>query len=74
LAVRELACPEPDVPTLDVLAALAAVRLLLELAGLESAVAVLDIPAADPSAARSFSAPGIADAVVALAPQVFELV
>jgi hypothetical protein len=74
LAVRELACPEPDVRTSDVLAALAAVRLLAELAGLVSAVAALDIPAADLSAARSFAAPGLVDAPVALAPQVFELV
>jgi hypothetical protein len=73
LAVRELACPEPDVRTWDVLAALAAVLLPSELAGLELAVAGLDIQAADLSAARSFAARGVADAVVALAPQVVEL-
>jgi hypothetical protein len=58
---------------LDVLAVLAGVRLLSELAGLESAVAALDKPVADPSAARSFSAPGVADAAVALGPLAFEL-
>lgn len=73
LAVRGLVCPEPDVLTSDVLAALAAVRLPSELAGLVSAVAALDIPVADPSAARSFVAQGLADAPVALAPPVFEL-
>jgi hypothetical protein len=74
LAVQELACRGPDVPTSDVLAALAAVRLLAELAGLESAVAALDKPVADPSAARSFWAPGVADVPVELASRVFELV
>jgi hypothetical protein len=73
LAVRGLVCPEPDVRTLDGWAVLAAVRWPLELAVLVQAVAALDIPAGDLSAARSFSAPGVADVAVALAPQIFEL-
>jgi hypothetical protein len=73
LAVRGLVCLGPDVLTSDVWAALAAVRLLAELAGRVSAVAALDIQAVDPSAARSFVAQGLAGATVERAPQVFEL-